>query len=75
MNLSSLTRRSSVRRNILVSRWLKLSNVLAIAACVGAHVPVVELDYADWFSIVSGPLGVRFPVALVPYGTASLNEV
>ena len=49
--------------------------ILALIACVGAQFPVVELDYADYFSIVSGLLGVRFPVALVPYGTASLNEV
>ena len=49
--------------------------IVALIACVGAHFPVAEQDYAELFNIVSGLLGVRFSVALVPYGAASSNEV
>ena len=52
---SSFTHSLPVRRKILVSWWLKLSNVLAIKAYIGVHFPTVELDYADCFSIASGP--------------------
>ena len=43
--------------NILVYLWLKLSNVLAIKAYIGVHIPIVEIDYVNWFSVASGPFG------------------
>ena len=58
MNSSSFTHSLSVRGNILVSRWLKVSTVVAIIAFIGLHFPIFELDYADWFSIVSGAFGL-----------------
>ena len=59
MNSSCLSRTLYVRRNILVSQWLKPSNVLVVIACISAQFPVVELDFADWFSTASDPFGCQ----------------
>ena len=59
MNSSCLSCTLYVRRNILVSQWLKPSNVLVVIACISAQFPVVELDFADWFSIASDPFGCQ----------------
>lgn len=48
-------------RNILVSRWLKLSSVLAFIACIGVHFTIrkYSADYADWFSVTSARFECR----------------
>ena len=55
-------RSSSVRRNNCFSVVEALSRVLAVKACMGAHSLIVELDYADRFSLVLTLRGVRYTV-------------
>ena len=49
MNSSLLTHSSSC---FLMVEALQCFGYLA---CIGAHFPIVELNYPDWFSIVSDP--------------------
>ena len=63
------------KKKLSVSWWSKLSNVLVVPTCIGAHFLAVELDTADWFSIASGPQGCQVSCGIVPYGTASSNDI
>ena len=53
-------------KHLSFSLCLKLSNVLAVTACVSVCFPIVELDYVDWFGIAPGSSGCQVSCGISP---------
>ena len=65
---------SSARRNLSFS----VVEALQCSGCYNLrwwHFLAVELGTAHWFSIASGPSGCQVSCGIVPYGTASSNDI